>query len=74
MGDLGLIPGLGRSPREGNSYPLKYSGLENFMGCIVHGAAKSQTRLNDFHFTLLHFREEQSKPRGSEESWGPTGM
>ena len=44
------------------------------MGCIVHGAAKSQTRLNDFHFTLLHFREEQSKPIGSEESWGPTGM
>ena len=28
-GDLGLIPGLGRSPREGNGYPLQYSGLEN---------------------------------------------
>ena len=35
-GDLGLIPGLGRFPGEGNSYPLKYSGLENSMGCIVH--------------------------------------
>ena len=46
------------SPGEGNIYPLQYSGLENFMGCIVHGAAKSQTRLNDFHFTSLHFREE----------------
>ena len=30
-GDLGLIPGLGRSPEEGNGYPLQYSGLENFM-------------------------------------------
>ena len=31
MGDLGSIPGLGRSPGEGNSYPLQYSGLENSM-------------------------------------------
>ena len=30
VGDLGLIPGLGRSPGEENSYPLQYSGLENF--------------------------------------------
>ena len=29
LGDLGLIPGLGRSPGKGNSYPLNYSGLEN---------------------------------------------
>ena len=29
MGDLGSIPGWGRSPGEGNSYPLQYSGLEN---------------------------------------------
>ena len=42
VGDLGLIPGLGRSPREGKGYPLQYSGLENSMGCIVHGVAKSQ--------------------------------
>ena len=35
MEDLGSIPGLGRSPGEGNSYPLLYSGLENSMGCIV---------------------------------------
>ena len=42
-GDLGLIPGLGRSPGEGNSCPLQYSGLENSMECRVHGVAKSQT-------------------------------
>ena len=34
VGDLGSIPGLGRSPGEGNSYPLQYSGLENSMDCI----------------------------------------
>ena len=32
VGDLGSIPGLGRAPGEGNSYPLQYSGLENFVG------------------------------------------
>ena len=37
-GDLGSIPGLGRSPAEGSSYPLQCSGLENPMGCIVHGS------------------------------------
>ena len=46
-GDLGSIPGLGRSPGEGKGYPLQFSGLENFMACIVLGIAKSQTRLND---------------------------
>ena len=40
---LGSIPGLGRSPGEGNGYPLQYSGLENSVDCMVHGVAKSQT-------------------------------
>ena len=48
-GDLGSIPGLGGSPREGKGYPLQYSGLENSMDCIVHGVAKSRTRLSDFY-------------------------
>ena len=43
-GDLGLIPGLGRSPAEGNGYPLQYSDLENSMD-YSHGVAKSQTGL-----------------------------
>ena len=51
VGDLGLIPGLGRSPGEGKGYPLQYSGLENSMDCIVYGIATSQTILNNFHFT-----------------------
>ena len=49
-GDLGLIPGLGRSPEEGKGYPLQYSGLENSMDCTVHEVAKSWTQLSDFHF------------------------
>ena len=49
-GDLASIPGLGRAPGEGKGYPLQYSGLENSMGCIVHGVSKSGTRLSDFHY------------------------
>ena len=48
-GDLGSIPGLGRSPGAGNGYPPQYSTVENSMDCIVHGAAKSQTQLSNFH-------------------------
>ena len=50
--DLGLIPGLGRSPGEGNGNPLQYSGLENPMDrdawkATVHGVTKSQTQLSN---------------------------
>ena len=48
VGDLGSIPGMGRSPGEGKGYPLQYSGLENSMDFIVHGVAKSRTQLSDF--------------------------
>ena len=51
-GELGLIPGLGRSPGEGKGYPLHYSDLKKSMDCIVHGVAKSQTRLGDFSLHL----------------------
>ena len=51
-GDLGLIPGSGRSPGEGNGNPLQYSCLENPIDrgawwATVHGVTKSQTRLSD---------------------------
>ena len=42
-GDLSSIPGLGGSPGEGKGYPLRYSGLDFSMNCIVQGAAKSRT-------------------------------
>ena len=56
VGDLASTPGLGRSPGERNGYPLQYSGLENSMDCIVHGVAKSQTQLSDFHFNSLQYK------------------
>ena len=43
VGDLGSIPGLGRSSGGGKGYPLQDSGLENSMDSIVHGVTKSQT-------------------------------
>ena len=52
VGDLGSIPGLGRSPGKGKGYPLQYSGLETSMDCIVNGVAKSQRRLSNFHFSM----------------------
>ena len=57
VGDLGLIPGLTRSPGEGNGYSLQYSGLENSMDYSLW-CAKSRTQLSDFPFTnesLGHF-------------------
>ncbi|XP_044787333.1 izumo sperm-egg fusion protein 2 isoform X1 [Bubalus bubalis] len=64
VGDLGSIPGLGRSPGEGKGYPLQYSGLENSMDCIVHWVTKSWTRLSNFHFTLppFHLVPPKSSP------------
>ena len=49
--DLGLLPGLGSSPGEGNGNPLQGSCLGNIMNrgawwATVHGVAKSQTRLS----------------------------
>ena len=54
VGDLGLIPGLGRCPAEGKGYPLQYFGLENSMDCIVHGVTKSWTHLSNFHFHHIY--------------------
>ena len=58
-GDLGSIPGSGRSPGEGNGTPLQYSCLENPVDggawwATVHGVPKSQTRPSDFTFTFQY--------------------
>ena len=58
VGDLGSIPGLGRSPGEGNGTTIQYPCLENPMDggawwATVHGVAKSWTRLRDVTFTFI---------------------
>ena len=63
-GDLASISGLGRPPGEGNGYRLQYSGLENSTDrgawkATVHGVAKSQTQLSDFH-TCTHRQGKQN--------------
>ena len=69
VGDLGSIPGLGRSPGEGNGNPLQYSCLENSMDggawrATVHGVAKSRTWLSDFTLTDFGRWEGVSRGRG----------
>ena len=58
VGNVGMIPGLGRSLEKGN--PLQYSGLDNSMDYVVHGIAKSQTRLSDFNFHFSNLQKEAS--------------
>ena len=53
VGDLGLIPGLGRSPGEGKGCPLQYSGLKNSMDCTAWGCEESD-RTKQLTFTSLH--------------------
>ena len=65
-GNWGLIPGFGRSPGEGKGYPFQYSGLENSTDCIVHGVAKSRTRLSDFHSTHLWERSRRTRKTQKE--------
>ena len=68
--DLGLIPVLGRSPREGNGYPLQYSGLENSMDHIVHGEVESDTTEQlSLHFTVLPKVHWTSHSRMSDSRW-----
>ena len=70
-GNLGLIPGLERSPGEGKGSPLQYSGLENSMDYIIHGVAKSRTWLRDFslHFTSTTQLQEHEFCQQPESSW-----
>ena len=58
-GYTGSVPGLGRSPEEGNGNPLQFSCLENPMDggallATVHGVAKSWTRLSDFTILSIY--------------------
>ena len=74
-GNVGSIPGSGRSPGEGNGNPLQYSCLENPMDrgawwASVHGVAESRARLSDFTFTF-HFNalEKAMATHSSTLAW-----
>ena len=54
-------------PLEKGKATLWYSGLENFMDCVVHGVARSQTQLNDF-FTSLSLQSPVRPGRGNSSS------
>ena len=70
VGDLVFIPGLGRSLGEGKGYTLQYSGPENSMDCAVHGVAKSQMGLCNFHFHFsLQMLSEWPVQTGDVQNW-----
>ena len=76
VGDLGLIPGLGRSPGEGNGYLLQYSCLENYMDrgawrATVHRVTKSWTWLSIFHLQVLEGSSRKMESRKHQESISP---
>ena len=73
-GDLGSIPGLGRSSGEGKGYPLQYSGLKNSTNCIVHGVAESDTTewLSNIHFSHLELVEAIATKTNSQSLLGKT--
>ena len=77
VGDLGLIPGSGRSPGEGNGNPLQYSCLENPMDqgawwATDHGIAESDTT-EQLHFHILKMRAapvaQVKNPPAVWETW-----
>ena len=75
VGGMGSIPGWRRSLGEGNDNPLQSSCLENPMDrgtwwAVVHGVAKSRTRLSDFTFTLhFHALEKEMATHSSFLAW-----
>ena len=79
-GDMGLIPGSGRSSGGGNGNSLQYSCLENPMAggawwATVHGVAQSRIRLSDFTFTFhFHALEKEVATHSSVLAWRIPGM
>ena len=75
MGDLGSIPGSGRSAGEGNGNPLQHSCLENPVDggawwAAIHGVARSWTRLSDFTFTFHFYAlEKEMATHSSVLAW-----
>ena len=79
MGDLGLIPGSGRSSEEGNGNPLQYSCLENPMDggawwATVHRVTKSWTLLSDFTSDSNKYMKKLKQERPGKEFGKVVGL
>ena len=75
-GDVGSIPGLGRSPGEEKGYPLQYSGMENSTDCIVHGDhifADSSSRLKYYRLFNTDSSTSTKTERNMRGERGRTG-
>ena len=73
VGDSVSLPGSGRTPGRGNGNPLRYSCLEKSVGreawqATVHGVAKSQVQLSDFHFRIREKVKSESEVSQSSDS------
>ena len=68
MRDLGSIPGLRRSPGEGNGLPTPVFWPGEFHGLYVHGVSKSQAELSDFHFENCEGKSLDSPTCGMKET------
>ena len=66
--DLDSIPGLGRSPGEGKSYPLQHSGLENSMDCTVLQMVLQRVRHDWANFTSLQRKQDSNFEKFSVET------
>ena len=70
-GDLGSIPGLGRSPGGGHGNSLQYSGLENSMDCIVHGGRQEvdTTEQLSTHTEKVYINRKKTEPKTRRRDW-----
>ena len=73
-GDLGSIPGSGRSPAEGNGNPPQYSCLENPIDteawwATIHGVVKSRTQLRDYTYTIFIGKGQERRAFGEKKAF-----
>ena len=77
-GDLGLIPGLGRSPGEGKGYPLQYSGLKNSIDCksqrVRHDWATELNWTDESEYESCSFLSDSLQPHGLYSPWNSPGQ
>ena len=66
VGELGWIPGLGRSTGEGKGYPLQYCGLENSIGCVCSPRDHKESDTSE-QLSLSYLNERQTKRHSGKQ-------